>query len=191
VVESKVAQQKNRPVRRDPHLPLQTILCKFLFSFGTLIDVASVLPYYIGLSSPKFAEGHTSSTASFIRIMRVFRIFRGAVLKDGDMPGILQRALSESSDAFILMGLLLVMATIIAGCIMYAAESGTFRITTDYPHGEYFRFNKLVGDYEATPSPFDSIPTSMYWGVATLTTVGYGTVVYVVIAPLRNQPLFM
>jgi voltage-gated potassium channel len=172
--ESRVAQLKNRPIRREPNLPVHTVLFKFIFSMNTAIDVISVVPYYLAVGLPSWRDGQTNSTASFIRILRGFRVFRGAFLKDGDMPGILQRAMSGSGDAFMIMGLLMVIATVIAGCVLYAAEAGSYRITTDYPKGAHFRWNALIDDYESTPSPFDSIPTCMYMAVITLTTVGYG-----------------
>lgn len=54
---------------------------------------------------------------------------------------------------------------------MYALEEGVYTVNEDYPGGHYLRPNGYGGQ---TLSPFDSIPSSLYYMIVTITTVGYG-----------------
>lgn len=89
----------------------------------------------------------------FIRILRLLRVFR--LLKIGRYSEslkkfgiVLKMKKEELGIAVFIVGFLLVFTS----CIMYYVEN------------------------EAQPEAFSSIPKAMWWGVATLTTVGYGDV---------------
>jgi voltage-gated potassium channel len=89
----------------------------------------------------------------FVRAMRVLRLLRLAKLarysQALQMVGRVIRGKSEELlTTFLLGGVLL----LIASSLMYFSES------------------------EAQPDKFSSIPASMWWGIVTLTTVGYGDV---------------
>lgn len=87
----------------------------------------------------------------FLRVMRIFRILLifkfGRYSKSMNMIiGTLQSKKDELIATTFIIGVLLVLSS----GLMYYAE------------------------HDAQPEVFSSIPASMWWGVATLTTVGYG-----------------
>ena len=89
----------------------------------------------------------------FIRIARVFRLLRLAKLARYSealrtVINVGRRKKKELSVTLLVLSLLLVLAS----CLVYYVE------------------------HEAQPDQFSSIPASMWWAVATLTTVGYGDI---------------
>ena len=102
---------------------------------------------------PYYLELVAGPSAVVLRLLRVFRLVR--VLKFGRYHaslGLLGRVL-VLRRAELTISLALVLAlVVIASTLMYAVE------------------------HDAQPKAFGSIPSSMWWGVVTLTTVGYGDV---------------
>ncbi len=89
----------------------------------------------------------------FIRAVRLARVFR--VAKVGRYSAALQtlgRVLSNKKAELGITLFVLVLLLVMASSLMYFAE------------------------HEAQPEQFSSIPATMWWAVATLTTVGYGDV---------------
>lgn len=100
-----------------------------------------------------------SSDLRFLRGIRLIRLLR--VLKLGEyskgfktITTVLHKKRHELQVTFLIIFLLL----IISSSIMYFLE------------------------HDAQPSVFTSIPSSLWWGVCTLTTIGYGDVVPITIA---------
>lgn len=91
-----------------------------------------------------------------MRTLRALRLFRLAwLLKAGRyLPALtlLRRVVHAKREELVMSTALTSVLLIVASSIMYFAES------------------------EAQPDKFSSIPASMWWAVATLTTVGYGDV---------------
>ncbi|MGD1958881.1 MAG: ion transporter [Fulvivirga sp.] len=91
--------------------------------------------------------------ARFLRILRLFRLLR--VFKLGRYSVAFQLIINvlrkRKEELFITLTLLVVML-ILAASLMYYIE------------------------HEAQPEVFTSIPATMWWAIATLTTVGYGDV---------------
>ena len=89
----------------------------------------------------------------FMRILRLFRLFR--LFKLGRYSSafkMIENVLSKRrSELSISVGIIISML-VIASSMMFFIEN------------------------EAQPDKFSSIPETMWWGVATLTTVGYGDV---------------
>jgi voltage-gated potassium channel len=94
----------------------------------------------------------------FVRIFRVFRLMRVFKLsRYARASGVIGRILRMKRDELVLAGSMMVTALVIASSVMYHVEHAT------------------------QPEVFSSIPASMWWSVATLTTVGYGDVVPVTV----------
>lgn len=95
----------------------------------------------------------------FLRIARLFRVFR--VAKLGRYSGAVRtlgNVLRSRKEELGVTLFVLIVLLLLASCLMYFAE------------------------HEAQPEVFSSIPAAMWWGVTTLTTVGYGDVYPVTIA---------
>jgi len=89
----------------------------------------------------------------FVRVLRLFRLFR--VFKLARYASSLRSlvdVLRSKKEELLVTLFTLVVLLIFASSAMYFAEN------------------------EAQPEKFTSIPASMWWGVATLTTVGYGDI---------------
>lgn len=111
-----------------------------------LVDLLAILPFYLAL-------GGIQADLRFLRALRLIRLFR--LLKLARYSTAMQSfalVIHEKKEKLVLAfsanGLLLV----IASSMMYYIEN---------PH---------------QPEAFSSIPAAFWWGVATLTTVGYGDV---------------
>ena len=89
----------------------------------------------------------------FIRLLRFMRIFR--ILKLARYS----KALSRVKSSFYNIREELAIFLILSIILIYISASGIY----------YF-------EHEAQPEVFKSIPHSMWWSVATLTTVGYGDI---------------
>ncbi len=86
-----------------------------------------------------------------IRILRLFRIFRIAKLgRYNKGIKLLKTVLSDKKEELGLTIIIMFFMLIISSSIMYFVE------------------------HDAQPEAFSSIPAAMWWGVCTLTTVGYG-----------------
>ena len=89
----------------------------------------------------------------FIRTLRLFRLFR--VLKLSRYSYSLQlfgKVIKNKKEELIMTATLMFVLMILAASFIYLAEN------------------------EAQPDKFPDIPTSMWWSIVTLTTVGYGDV---------------
>ena len=89
----------------------------------------------------------------FLRILRMFRLFR--LLKFARYVAaleILGNVIKRQKEALIMSLVLLFFLLLFTSSMMYFVE------------------------HEAQPDSFSSIPSTMWWGIATITTVGYGDV---------------
>jgi len=85
-----------------------------------------------------------------IRLLRLFRLFKLARYSDPmhTFGNVFKSKAGDLAVAFFILFIFLILAS----CLMYYAE------------------------HETQPELFSSIPSSMWWGVITLTTIGYGDV---------------
>jgi len=89
----------------------------------------------------------------FVRAVRLFRLFRVAKLgRYSRALRTLGRVLADKKEELGVTLFVLILLLLLASCLMYFAE------------------------HDTQPEAFSSIPAAMWWGVATLTTVGYGDI---------------
>ena len=120
---------------------------RYIFSFYGVIDLLSILPFYLGLFFP---TSKYLSSIRILRLLRIFRIFNLTRFTRG--KNVLMLGLKESKDKIIVFLSFVVLIVVVIGSVMYMVEH-------DHPE-----------------SGFTSIPISIYWAIVTLTTVGYGDI---------------
>lgn len=129
----------------------------YALSFFGIVDLLSTLPLYIGWLFGPVRYLMVVRTFRLIRVFRVFKLF--SFLEEGDN---LMRSLILSSRKILVFFLFVVIMVISIGTLMYMVE----------------------GTQPGTD--FTDIPTSIYWAVVTMTTVGYGD-----IAPVTGVGRFL
>jgi voltage-gated potassium channel Kch len=167
-LEERHARKANRRVNKDPKMTSLEAVIGMIFSVEGIIDIASIIPFYILLSS-----GNRGASTSFVRVCRIFRIFK-VIKAYGPIITVFKRTFTSSMDAMVVMAMIVLVAQILFACIIYAFEAGTYTVNSTYPHGAWLR--KIAGTSDYSESILDSIPTAMYWAIFTLTTVGYGEI---------------
>lgn len=119
---------------------------KYARSFFGIIDLLAILPTYIAFF---FGGAQAFLVIRALRLMRIFRILKlGHFLSEGQYIASAMRASLTKITVFLFFISILVT---ILGAIMYLIEGGT-------------------------NSGFSNIPSSIYWAIVTLTTVGYGDI---------------
>ncbi len=122
---------------------------RYVFSGMSLVDLFSILPYYLTL-----VVSFLPIDLRFMRAIRLFRLIR--VLKIArylKALNMIQAVLRERKEQIILSVMFIVFLLIIVSTVMFYIE------------------------HDGQPEMFSSIPATMWWGIETLTTVGYGDMV--------------
>ncbi|KAJ7343134.1 hypothetical protein DFH08DRAFT_871830 [Mycena albidolilacea] len=140
-------------------------LLGWILSFFGIIDLLSVLPYYIELLLLQDTSVFFRfSILRMFRLLRVFRPFRSnnTVLLTIEVMYISVR---QSQHALFALGFFVVMVLTVFSTLLYFAERGTWDDLLD-------TFINTDGD----PSQFASIPAAAWFVLVTITTVGYGEI---------------
>lgn len=119
---------------------------RYMVSTEAIIDLLAIVPFYLPLLI-NHGDGR------ILRILRLFRLFR--IFKMGRYSlafGLVTTVLKKRKEELTVSLTLLIVMLIFASSLMYYIEN------------------------EPGRDGFESIPETMWWGVATLTTVGYGDV---------------
>lgn len=148
----------------QPRYSTPTKILKYALRSSNLIDLVAIMPYYLGLVVP-------SGNESFIRVLRLFRLVRVlrllrmlSFLKNVDVTIELLSLTVQNSAQILAVFLFFVIITVILfSCIIYLCESGEFMVTVEFPAGAYLR--PTIDGRGLEVSPFDSIPTGLWWAV--------------------------
>eukprot|EP00658_Telonema_sp_P-2_P085271 TRINITY_DN9692_c0_g1_i1.p1 TRINITY_DN9692_c0_g1~~TRINITY_DN9692_c0_g1_i1.p1 ORF type:complete len:498 (-),score=107.05 TRINITY_DN9692_c0_g1_i1:35-1528(-) len=128
------------------------------------IDLFSILPYYLELF-----VSYDGGSLAILRLVRVFRAVRFVkVSRYSSGVQLIGESLKKSTDTLKLFMILLGLGLVVCSSGIYYTERGEW----DDEKRRYIRTNPLTGDEQV--SPFQSIPRSLWWGIVTMFTVGYG-----------------
>ncbi len=120
---------------------------RYVFSFWGFIDLATILPLYVMWLWPEIGFNYLFTWRA-MRAIRALRILR--LLRF--MPALtsLWQAIINARHQLVLFYTFIGIVMIVAGALMYAIEG--------------------------TTNGFNSLGTSVYWAIVTVTTVGYGDI---------------
>ena len=128
------------PDARHPRL-------KYIFSFMAVIDLLSILPFYMPFISSSFR---------FLRLFRLFRILRLLrIFKLGryfEALQIIVKVIRDSGPQLIMSMVICFFVMLFSAAVMYTVEN------------------------QVQPNQFSNVISSLWWAMCTLTTVGYGDV---------------
>jgi hypothetical protein len=138
----------------------------FCLSIMNIVDLLAIMPWWVmSIQTWTNTDGSESLTALAVlrvlrltRVMRVFKMsrnFTGLIL--------LGHTFKKSASALVMLFLFVMMSLVVFATLMFNAEAGTW----DPVRLQFVREN-------GQPSPFESIPRTMWWCIVTMTTVGYG-----------------
>lgn len=120
---------------------------RYVFSFWGVIDLATILPFYVIMLWPEIGVEYLFAWRA-MRVIRVLRILKLLRL----MPALnsLWSAIVNSRHQLILFYAFIGIVMIVAGALMYGIEGPVNGFTT--------------------------LSTAVYWAIVTVTTVGYGDI---------------
>ena len=134
-------------------------VCSYLIKPMVIVDLVSILPFYIEL-----IIGGEESGLAVVRMLRMSRIFR--VLKVGSYAEDLQlfvEGMRRSGEGLLVLTFLLGLYLVVFAALLYEIERDAQRDPLALP-----------GTSGPDRGGFESIPTTWYFIMATMTTVGYG-----------------
>lgn len=119
---------------------------RYMSSTMAIIDLLAILPFYL-----TFVVAYLPFDLIFLRVIRLFRLFRLLkVARYLKALNLISDVLRERKEQIYLSVMFIVFLLIMISTMMFYVE------------------------HDAQPEVFSSIPASMWWGIETLTTVGYG-----------------
>ena len=144
----------------------------FLLRWEFWIELAALVGFYIDFIS--------SSDVIELRGLAIFRIFRittairalryTGLFKTRNIPE-LGAALRKSFISLLFLFILLATCIFISATLIFYAETRDAK----FMNGSWYRLNDTkYGSAAGARIQFQSIPESLWWGIVTITTVGYG-----------------
>ncbi len=127
---------------------------KFLFTPLAIIDLLAILPFYVDLLHIILVSfGITLIDLRFVRVLRLMRLLRIFKLnRYSNSMKMIGDVLKEEKEKLLITIFMTFILLVFASALIYTVE------------------------HEAQPDKFPNIYSSMWWSIATLTTVGYGDV---------------
>ncbi|KAG0370768.1 hypothetical protein BGX24_001922 [Mortierella sp. AD032] len=141
-------------------------LKRFMLSPLAIIDMLSILPYYIELALTRDTTVFFRFTIlRLFRLLRVFRTFKysSTIIMTIEVMIV---AIKRSMDALSALFFFLITGTMLFSTLLYFAE-----------RGEWDEARQVFIDANNNPSTFDSIPSAFWYTMVTITTTGYGDMV--------------
>jgi len=154
----------------------QQRLYSFMTNISNIIDVLSIMPWYV----QTFARSMGMANQSFMAPLRLFRIIR--VFRLGrrfEAVIIIMRTIRRSVKAITVLVLNLSLGMTIFGALMYSMEQKVWdsekRAYMRYKGEEFWNETSMQWEDGMEKTPFESIPACFWWAIVTATTVGYGS----------------
>jgi len=122
---------------------------KYLFSFYGIVDLIAILPFYLPLLIPLVFNIDLRFLRTF-RLLRLFRMFKLANYSESLQ--LLVNVFKEKKNDLITTFVVTFIILIITSTLMYELE------------------------HTVQPDKFPNVFATLWWAVATLTTIGYGDV---------------
>jgi voltage-gated potassium channel len=118
-----------------------------------IIDLAAILPFWISIGIlagilPEFISADTQHALRLLRILRIIKIARYF-----ESVRTLGNVISSKHEELSIAALAEVILLVVSSSLLYFVE------------------------HDHQPEKFSSIPAAMWWGMSTLTTVGYGDMI--------------
>ncbi|KAL0482899.1 potassium voltage-gated channel subfamily B member [Acrasis kona] len=132
---------------------------EFLTNFTNIADFLSCVPFFIILLDDIL---QIYPSVGILRVFRLLRLMR--ILNISKRMRTLFLAIRKSLTVISCIMVIIFLCVLVSSTIEYYLERGTY-------------MNDVWTRIDGTPSPFSSVPASMWWSILTLLAVGYGDVV--------------
>lgn len=147
-----------------PVYPIYEHYLRFIFVFRNIVDLVTFLPFWSTFNN----RGTNFKGSTFLRIFRLLRMVK--LFRSFEQVQIMLqlslKTIEKAVPALLIVLLLVILAIVFCASVVYIVEKGTFTVNSKYPQGQYLRVP--VNGYGLEVSPFNSIPTSLYWSLTTL-----------------------
>lgn len=135
-----------------PELTAAQAIRKYMLSPMAIIDLLAILPFYIELFAGMFGVSQHIDLR-FIRVLRLMRLLRIFKLnRYNSGMQMIGDVLKEEKEKLFITIFMTSILLVLSSALVFTVE------------------------HDAQPEAFPNIYTSMWWAIATLTTVGYGDV---------------
>ncbi|GLR16675.1 ion transporter [Portibacter lacus] len=135
-----------------PELSRGRAILKYIFSPMAIVDFLAIMPFYVELAASHFGLIGVLDLR-FIRVLRLMRLLRIFKLnRYNSSMKLIGDVMKEEKEKLFITVFMTAILLVLAAALVFTVE------------------------HEAQPESFPNIYASMWWAIATLTTVGYGDV---------------